>query len=72
MNTRALKDPRHCAHTSINRILDHWICNACGAEFLLRKKEHITKWSDDQPEDPRIHAQGEPKVITQPPGRLLQ
>jgi ribosomal protein L37AE/L43A len=42
------KDPKHCSHPRINRVLDFWICNDCGAEFQPVNKNHKTKWSDDR------------------------
>jgi hypothetical protein len=42
------KDPEHCNHRSINRVLDCWYCNDCGAEFVPKNPKHKTKWSDDK------------------------
>lgn len=39
------KDPTHCSHSSVNRVLDKWYCNNCGAEFRPVDPKHVTKWS---------------------------
>lgn len=41
-----MKDPRHCAHARINRVVNQWTCNECGAEFVPKNHRHRTKWSD--------------------------
>jgi hypothetical protein len=38
------KDPEHCSHTRINRVLGSWFCNDCGAEFVPKNPKHMTKW----------------------------
>ncbi len=37
-------DPTTCPHASINRVLDSYLCNACGAEFRPVKAKNVTKW----------------------------
>jgi acetone carboxylase gamma subunit len=37
-------DPTTCPHASINRVLDEWICNECGAEFVPKNPDHKTEW----------------------------
>jgi len=37
-------DPKECEHVSVNRVMDSWICNDCGAEFKPVNPEHKTKW----------------------------
>lgn len=40
----ARKDPEHCSHTRINRVLDSWLCSECGAELVPKNPKHVTKW----------------------------
>lgn len=40
------KDPKHCPHASIHRVIDDWLCIDCGAEFVPKDNSHKTKWSD--------------------------
>jgi ribosomal protein L37AE/L43A len=37
-------DPTKCPHTSVNRVLNAWFCNNCGAPFKPVKPEHNTRW----------------------------
>jgi hypothetical protein len=41
------KNPLHCAHSSIVRVIDTYRCVDCGAEFVPKNPKHATKWSDD-------------------------
>lgn len=43
-----MKDPMHCAHSSIHRILDRYLCVDCGAEFIPKNPLQRTKWADEQ------------------------
>jgi hypothetical protein len=36
--------PEDCEHRSINRVLDSWLCNVCGAEFIPKNPKNRTKW----------------------------
>ena len=38
-------DPTECPHISINRVMDTWRCNKCGAEFVPVVKSFKTKWT---------------------------
>jgi ribosomal protein L37AE/L43A len=42
------KDPEHCAHRQVNRVMDSWVCTDCGAEFKPKEPKYNTKWSDDE------------------------
>ena len=44
------KDPKHCSHRSVHRVLDSWDCIGCGAEFVPKDPALMTKWSDDREE----------------------
>jgi hypothetical protein len=58
-----MKDPRHCAHSRINRVIDSWFCNDCGAEFYPVNPWHRTKWSDESPQPPRFQAAITPEMM---------
>lgn len=38
------KDPEHCPHPRVNRVLDSWKCTECGAPFKPVYPKHMTKW----------------------------
>ena len=44
------KDPKHCCHRSINRVMNGFLCNDCGAEFVPKDPANMTKWNDDESE----------------------
>ena len=37
-------DPLTWPHASINRRLNNWYCNHCGAEFVPKNPKHQTSW----------------------------
>ncbi len=37
-------DPTTCPHASINRVLNEWLCNECGARFVPVNPKHETPW----------------------------
>lgn len=39
-------DPKECPHSSINRVLDSWLCNDCGTEFVPVDKKLKNPWKD--------------------------
>jgi hypothetical protein len=41
--------PEDCPHILVNRVIDSWKCNECGAEFIPKDKKHRTKWRSFQP-----------------------
>lgn len=40
------EDPTICEHTSINRVLDSYLCNSCGAEFVSQDPKLKNPWKD--------------------------
>lgn len=46
MSAHVLRDPRHCPHMRITRIVDSYVCLDCGTEFLPKDKTLHNKWSD--------------------------
>lgn len=42
------KDPRHCAHRTIHRVINHWYCVECDAAFVPKNPRYKTKWSDER------------------------
>jgi len=44
----AKKNPEDCAHARINRVMDEWRCNECGAKFQPVNPKHRTKWDVEE------------------------
>jgi ribosomal protein L37AE/L43A len=44
INKMVKTDPKVCDHPTVNRVLDYWDCNECGAEFKPVNPEHKTEW----------------------------
>jgi ribosomal protein L37AE/L43A len=44
------KKPEECAHRSVNRVMDRWRCNDCGAEFEPVDPKNRTPWSVEKRE----------------------
>jgi ribosomal protein L37AE/L43A len=40
-----MKNPKECAHPSVNRVVDCWLCNDCGTEFRPVDGKLRNPWS---------------------------
>lgn len=40
-----MKNPKECAHPSVNRVVDVWLCNDCGTEFRPVNNKLRNSWS---------------------------